>query len=177
MQSEFDEPRILRSQVLKYQKIEWDGVEYYLTSPVEMINAQQLWLPSMYMRLLYSMASKKHMAKMDAGELEAGLDELFAYLCELIGKRYPRYGGLYGKLMDAKCWSRYSGMILGDKMSAVAELLALLHCNASYGLKAVGLAGEAGRMKNINFGGSISDIVFVDTSVTGMFERRSTIEP
>lgn len=48
LQDGYVEPRILRSQVLKYQKIEWGGAEYYLTSPVEMINAQQLWLPEIH---------------------------------------------------------------------------------------------------------------------------------
>lgn len=178
LQSEFDEPRILRSQVLKYQKTEWDGVEYYLTSPVEMINAQQLWLPSMYMRLLYSMASKKHMAKMDAGELETGLDELFAYLCELIGKRYPRYRkSIYEKLVDEKCQTRFTNLGIEEKYAVVMEILAVLHCDGARGLKGSGLSSSAGRMTNIAFGGSISELEIVDTSVTGMFERRSTIEP
>lgn len=178
LKAEYDEPRILRGQVLKYQKIEWDGAEYYLTSPTEMINAQQLWLPTKYMKLLYTMASKRRMAKADAGELEAGLDDLFAYLCDAIKKRYPRYkSSVYEKLMADKCQERFSKLSKEEKHAGVMELIAVLHCDGARGLKGLGLSSSGGRMTNINLGSSISDICFVDSSVTGMFERRSTIEP
>lgn len=49
LQSKYEEPRILRAYVPKYQKIEWLGAQYYLTSDSEMINAQQLWLPRTYL--------------------------------------------------------------------------------------------------------------------------------
>ena len=64
-----------------------------------------------------------------------------------------------------------------DKQVIVQELLSLLHCNASIGLRSLGLSNSAGRMNEINYGGSIASITFVDTSVTGMFERRWIIEP
>ena len=178
LKAEYDEPRILRGQVLKYQKIEWDGAEYYLTSPTEMINAQQLWLPTKYMKLLYTMASKRRMAKADAGELEAGLDDLFAYLCDAIKKRYPRYkSSVYEKLMADKCQERFSKLSKEEKHAGVMELITVLHCDGARGLKGLGLSSSGGRMTSINLGSSISDICFVDSSVTGMFERRSTIEP
>ena len=179
LQSEYEEPRILRSQVLKYQKIEWDGAEYYLTSPTEMINAQQLWLPQKYVKLLWMMEMGKayRRKETDPRELEADLDELFAYLCDVIGRRYPRYGGVHAKLLSEKCVKLREGMDLGDKHAVAVEVLRMLHCNAAYGLKEAGISSAAGRMHMLNLGSSISDITFIDTSVTGMFEGRSRIEP
>lgn len=178
LESEYVEPRILRAQVLKYQKIEWGGAEYYLTSPVEMINAQQLWLPSRYMKLLFTMASKRRAEKADVGDLEAGLDDLFAYLCEVIGARYPRYkGSVYEKLIAEKCQDRFFGLSMDEKYAGIMELVAVLHCDGARGLKGLGLSPSAGRMTSISFGGYVSEIAFVDSSVTGMFERHSKIEP
>ena len=177
LQYRYEEPRILRSQVLKYQKIEWAGAEYYLTSPIEMINAQQLWLPECYRKLLWTLQSKKRMEKKDHIELECELDSLFSHLCKAIASRYPRYEGLYKKLIDSKCQKRYLDSTFEDKQVIVQELLSLLHCNASIGLRSLGLSNSAGRMNEINYGGSIASITFVDTSVTGMFERRWIIEP
>ena len=68
-------------------------------------------------------------------------------------------------------------MELDGKRASVTEMLNMLHCNAAFGLKTAGVSTTAGRMNMLNLGSSISDICFVDSSVTGMFERRSTIEP
>lgn len=116
------------------------------------------------------------MAKADLEAIGEGFDSLFAYLCETIGARYPRYGGVFGKLMNQKCQDKFFEGSIEQKKDSVFELLSLLHCNAAYGLSSLGLAGAAGRMTNINFGGSLSEITFIDTSVTGMFERRTKIE-
>lgn len=177
LEKRFDDPRILCARILKYQRISWKGAEYYLTSPSEMINAQQLWLPRRYLKLMWTLASKQRVEKADPRELEEGLDELFAHLCDVIAERYPRYQGLHKKLMDPKCQDGYNEQGIGGKYSVVLELLSLLHCNAAYGLKNAGLAGAAGRMNMVNFGSSISEITFIDSSVTGMFEGRSVIEP
>lgn len=177
LKERYEEPRILRSHVLKYQKIEWGGAEYYLTSASEMINAQQLWLPRRYLALLWVLQSKHRMAKEDPSVLEAGLDDLFGYLCEVIGSRYPRYGGVHKKLTGSKCQETYNAMDLEGKASALHELLGVLHCDGARGLKSLGLSVDSGRMKGVNFGSSISEITFVDISVTGMFERRMVIEP
>lgn len=178
LEGKYEEPRILRAQVLKYQKIEWSGAEYYLTSPVEMINAQQLWLPAKYMKLLHTMASPRRRKDADLEELEATLDELFSYLCELVRERYPKYKvPVFDKLMGEKCKNHYLNLTTQEKYEGVLEFLAALHCNGARGMKKLGLAAETGRMKGFNLGSSISEIAFIDASVTGMFERRIVLEP
>lgn len=177
LQTEYDQPRVLRAHVLKYQKIAWGGAEYYLTSASEMINAQQLWLPNRFLELLWTLGSKRRAVKADQGALEAGLNDLFGYLCEVIRARYPRYGGVFKKLMSPKCQERYGEMGLEEKYGVVKEMLGVLHCDGTRGLQSLGLSSGSGRMTNINFGSSISEITFVDSSVTGMFERRTVVEP
>ena len=173
--SRYEEACILRPCVMKYQKIEWGGVEYYLTSPSEMINARQLWLPRKYMKLLCDFESKKEVVERPE-ELAVGADELFRHLCVVVGDCYPRYGKIAEKLFAAKMSVAYCGKSLPEKVVSINELLSMLHCDAGIGLKSLNLAGASGRMNGISFGGAISDITFVDSSVTGMFERRSQVE-
>ena len=109
--------------------------------------------------------------------MEQSLDDLFAYLREAIRARYPRYKGVLEKMSTPKCLDHYGKLSIAEKYSAMLELLAMLHCNASFGLKALNLSSASGRMNMLNIGGSISDVTFIDTSVTGMLERRSVIEP
>lgn len=177
LQSKYEEPRILRAYVPKYQKIEWLGAQYYLTSDSEMINAQQLWIPRAYLELLWRAPSKHRMKDVNLESFEEGLDGLFSYLCETIGSRYPRYRkSIYDKLMAQKCQDSFLEKTIEEKISAIKSILALLHCDAMRGLKELGLSDSAGRMTNISFGSSLSEITFIDTSVTGMFERRTKIE-
>ncbi len=175
LETAYESPRILKRCIPKYQKIEWSGAEYYLTSAVEMINARQLWLPKKYVDLLW-FAGSKHLSEDDYCRLELCAEELFEYLLDEIRVEYPRYKGVCSKLSADSCREGFLGKALPGKIASLREIIAMLHCNAAYGLKDTGLASAAGRMTNLNIGGSISDIVFIDTSVTGMFERRYRIE-
>lgn len=176
LQREYDDPRILKAQVLKYQKIEWNGAQYYLTSNSEMINAQQLWLPIRFVKLLWVLSSPKRIEKENEADLLSSIDAFYSYLCSVIESRYPRYQGLLVKITDEKARVLLSGFSVGEKASVLFELLAVLHCNAAVGMKSLRLSPGMGRMLNINFGGALSELTFIDSSVTGMFERRSRIE-
>ena len=175
IESLYEDSRILRPYVMKYQKIEWSGVEYYLTSPSEMINARQLWLPRRYMKLLCDFGLKKEVADRSE-ELSEGADELFGYLRDAIAERYPRYGGVAEKLFSAKAESKFRAQSVIEKSQSIDEILAMLHCDGARGLGRFGLSTSAGRMMNVPIGSSVPDITFIDSSVTGMFERRSRIE-
>ncbi len=167
-------PIILKSRICKYQKIEWEGVSYYLTSQSEMINARQLWLPYEYMQLLDAMENENRLAHYPNAEREMGA--LFGYLCEQIHLHYPRYQGVFEKLTGEKAIANYKAMPLGEKAKVLSDLLGMLHCDAAFGLTSLRLASALGRMTNINFGSSLEAITFIDSSATGLFERRYHIE-
>lgn len=173
LESQFTDPRILKPQVLKYQKIKWGGAEYYLTSNSEMINARQLWLPRRYMKLL-SKVEKKPLKK-DCIDVET-LDSLFHHLCFVVENDYPRYEGLAKKLQSDTCQNLYHSKSLEEKVQVIDELLNLLHCNAARGLKSLSLSSASGRMTNLPIGNFAEDITFIDSSVTGLFERNSCLE-
>lgn len=61
-----------------------------------------------------------------------------------------------------------------EKQKNVLQLIALLHCNADRGISLV--STSAGRMNSVSFESNYKHIQFVDTSVTGMYERRTNIE-
>lgn len=171
----YEEPRLLKTPIPKYQKIEWDGNQYYLTSQSEMINARQLWLPQKYMQLLDALHSKKAIQEHE-NELSEKANDLFGYLCKQIKLHYPRYKNLHEKIISEKTLIEFENLTADQKLIAINEVLNVLHCNAERGMKKIKLSEGAGRMNGINFGNSISDITFIDTSVTGMFESRSHIE-
>lgn len=176
LSAEYEGAEILKAPIYKYQKIKWDGVEYYLTSPSEMINARQLWLPSDAVAFLAAAQSRKKLANMEETEFAKEAANVWEHLVGQIEEDYPRYAGIAKKLTDGKTLSRFMAAGREGKVTALMEIVSMLHCDAAVGLKENGLAGAAGRMNNLNFGGASADITYIDTSVTGMFERRSKIE-
>ena len=171
-----DEPVVLRASVPKNQLIVWDGAPYYMSSSSEAMNARQLWLPRRFVDLLAALEAD--VSAMEGDEAAAGgLAELADHLLKAMEERYPRYSrrnGLCSKLRAALDAS-FGGMGVAERLAVVEEMLALLHCDRRNGLSSIGLSPSAGRLSGLSLGASIDDIVFVDTSVTGMFERRSTV--
>lgn len=174
LERRYERPRILKACVCKYQKIEWDRGLYYLTSSCEMINARQLWLPIEYVQLLDAAGSNQRMSQIANPSEKA--NGLFEYLCEQIEQHYPRYKGVLQKLKSDAAITNFCAMDLLRKLAVISDLLAMLHCDAAYGLASLGLATALGRMTNINFGSAAESITYIDSSVTGLFERRYRIE-
>lgn len=176
------EVQILRAPIYKYQKIEWNGGFYYLVSNSEMINARQLWLPHVYVDYLALAQAALSPAARYADkrdfeewpEKDELSEEIFNYLSEQINNYYPRYGGLYDKLTSEKAVSAFESKSPEDKCKALIEILNMLHCNARTGLASLGLSGGAGRMNMLNL--SDPTIVFIDTSITGMYESSASYE-
>jgi hypothetical protein len=158
---------LLLGPIYKYQKIEWDGMPYYLTGDSEIINARQLYLPEWAMELLDSKETE------DSNER---LVRLFDLLRTVIRENYPRYVGIRDKLDRDETKSKFLALPADKKREAIDQILAVLHADARRGLAAIGLPAGAGRMCNLNIGGAIDHIVFCSTSVTGMFEKRFKVE-
>ncbi len=171
LETKYAQPKILKERILKYQKIEWAGGEYYMTSNMELINARQLWLPTKWIQLA-ELIEKQEVSNDD----NADMDSLFNFLHEQIALNYPRYSGVAKKIGDQGTIRRFYAMDSHSKAKVINDILALLHCNAAYGLGSLGLASALGRMCNVPIGSSINEITFVNTSVTGMFEYRTHSE-
>ena len=171
LETRYKNPSVIRARIPKYQLIEWDGHRYYLTSQSEMINAWQLWLPDKYIEEL-EVVERSY----DGGKVlpEDVLREVWTLLTKAVEKN-PRYKDkLAAKLKSDSIRRKFEDAGPEEKQKNVLQLLALLHCNAERGLALA--STRAGRMDGINFGSNIGSIKFIDTSVTGMFERWTSFE-
>ena len=171
LETRYKNPSIIRARIPKYQLIEWDGHRYYLTSQSEMINAWQLWLPDKYIEEL-EVVERSH----DGGKVlpEDVLREVWTLLIKAVEKN-PRYKDkLATKLKSDFIRRKFEDASPEEKQKNVLQLLALLHCNAERGIGLV--STSAGRMNSVSFEANYKHIQFVDTSVTGMYERRTDIE-
>lgn len=171
LETRYKNPSVIRARIPKYQLIEWDGHRFYLTSQSEMINAWQLWLPEKYIEELEEV-ERSH----DGGKVlpEDVLREVWTLLIKAVEKN-PRYKDkLAAKLKSDSIRRKFEDAGPEEKQKNVLQLLALLHCNAERGLALA--STRAGRMDGINFGSNIGSIKFIDTSVTGMFERWTSFE-
>ncbi len=166
---------IIKPKIMKYQKISWAGCEYYLTSNSEMINARQLWLPESYVVGLVECEHAIKKGQIDLAVYDETFIKIYERVIDTTAAAYPRYSGLLQKIEHVSD-SFYSASI-EDKLSRINELLGLLHANAGCGLVTNGLTPAAGRMMNINYGPAMleGEIEFIDTSITGMYERRYSL--
>ena len=169
LEQNYEGAQILIPKIMKYQKIEWDGGTYYLTSQSEMINARQLWVPSKYLKFLENC---EHIKSEHEDTLTADAIDFYEYLCTQIESNYPRYKNVVAGLTSSKSEDRFKQASLPEKFEMLSEILNVLHCDSTRGLGKWGLSPRAGRMDAINFGGSIASIVWIYSSITGMYENR-----
>ena len=171
LETRYNKPSIIRERIPKYQLIEWDGHRYYLTSQSEMINAWQLWLPEQYIGSLGEIEPPRNEGKVLPEETTRAI---WALLIKAVEKN-PRYkDNLAIKLKSDSIRRKFEEASPKEKQKNVLQLIALLHCNADRGISLV--STSAGRMNSVSFESNYKHIQFVDTSVTGMYERRTNIE-
>lgn len=90
-------------------------------------------------------------------------------------EKNPRYKDkLAAKLKSDPIRRKFEDASPEEKQQNVLQLIALLHCNAERGVNLVNTS--AGRMKGVNLGSNLMHVQFIDTSVTGMYERRTSFE-
>lgn len=180
MEKRVPNPIVLKGPIFKYQKIEWSGGLYYFTSPSELINARQLWMPHSHVAF-FAQAAENIRRKKDPAEgiehFEENAWDMYEYLCEQIKEHYPRYGGVHEKLVQEKTRTVFQSLSGEEKIKALEEVLLILHCNANHSAPTLKSPSSLGRMTNIqNIASSSADVTYIDTSITGMFERRYKIE-
>ena len=159
--------RIRRRKVYKYQQIIVDDSRCYVTGKKELRNAQQF---------AFSQDETRLISRMENGGT-CSAEELVGFLHSLQHK-YARYAprlalqlridGLEGAFVKAE---------LADQRRVLLSLLSIAAAHTNMiDLSAVGGSKYAGCLQ-ISFSKELSanKISFVDSSVTGMFERRETI--
>lgn len=168
VQDNYPNGKLLRGPIYKYQKIRWDGVEYYLVSPTEIINAGQLCIPRRFHEFV-SLENTKYFNGDNKRRFDEDFECLYDFLVERIKKNYPRLSGkLAGKLESEKARLELLKLTEQEKLKTILQILRVLHCDSEAQVTVP--IPASGRMENINiFNGK--PLQFVYTSVTGMYEN------
>lgn len=164
----YKNPQVLRNKIMKYQKIIYNGHTYYLSSSDEIHNAYQLILPEYFQNIVFAMNRNKKNASIH----ETQLIELYDMLCQKIEKYYSCYESSLQKLLNAR--NDFLKVAPLQKIRILNEILKMTKANPERGnfgtsdLKFCNLSTSEGR-KQVNL--KINDVIFVNTSVTGLFEN------
>ena len=85
---------------------------------------------------------------------------------------YPGYATIAEKLDEKK--DVFSSLPVEEKTKVIKEMLKITKPNAETGnLGMLGMASREGRKSKQSL--SVDDLIFIDTSVTGIFERRTKL--
>ncbi|MCF8021034.1 MAG: type II CRISPR RNA-guided endonuclease Cas9 [Vallitaleaceae bacterium] len=162
--------KIIKEKIMKYQLFERNGDLFYIVSDKEVINAKQLILSHSTTKKLYMMNKSRNREVID--------EELIEIYDEILAKmdcHYKRYNGISKKLLEAK--AKFVELENSVKIKFLNNLLFITQANAvnadlsKYGLPK--FTAREGRIGNYAF--AIEDMIFIDQSVTGLFESRYTV--
>lgn len=167
---------IIKEKIKKYQPLEYEGQNLYLTSHNELRNATQLVVSDNYKELIYLIDGNKKTDIKDKDK-EIRNKESVEFLDYFIKKLYDHYP-LYSKLADDIKNSRedFINYSLETKLDFIGEMLKITQAKAETGkfknFKTKITTNEAGRLKKKL---DLEDVTFIDRSITGLVERRYKI--
>lgn len=164
--------RIIRKKILLNQKILYDGSELILRSCSEAWNAKELYLPTVYLRLLDRLTHDLPLSEED----EKQMDLLIPLLMEKLKSQYPIYTGIVSRLQNAG--DKMDALDRNGKKAFILETLTIMQMSgkfAQYAAKVptVGISNNQGRITNKPF--DPEKIILIDQSVTGFYERRTRL--
>ena len=177
--------RMLKDKICKYQEIIVNGNELYLTSAKEVINAKQFFFGeyyyNLYEALLKCLADKVPEDEKD--KYDEKLVEVYNYIISKAEIQYKEYKSAFEKIKQAVDFSILS---YEDKISCLKEVLKITGADAEcaditkYCPKDSEIKGisRIGRKNNYTFkmdNNGKDNMIFVDKSVTGLYERRYTL--
>jgi len=167
LQAGYEDVKILKKKILKYQLIKYDGGLFYMVSDSEIINAKQLLVDQKYLEVINAIE------RGDISDINVELlHELYFHLVDKIKTHYHFYNDIADRLIDSA--NLFCDLSLENKAKFVEEMLKITQVNSTnanfkrFGFP--GLGDRVGRMAGKNL--VVDKIEFIDTSVTGMFETR-----
>ena len=161
--------KILKEKILKYTKVYYGRDEFYISAVDAVYSSRQ---PA-FDQNLTAIAEKIEKNKLDELENpEEKLIVLFDYLSEKIGRVCSRFGVVQSVLLGNR--DVFIGLSLADKCSLLTFLMDFCHGSRTrVNLSLVKGSVNAGAIKNGFLKNDTKNLVFVDQSVTGMFERKT----
>ena len=159
--------RIIREKVYKYQLIEVNGERLYITGLNWIRNASQISFSEAESNLI-SLLNQGYVIK----------EEDAATLFGLIFEKYKKYANRLGtQLRLSDLWENFCRASQDEKRKIILSLIQIFNAKTNMiDLSAIGSSKTIGNM-SMTFAKVMTDhsqcFVFVDQSVTGMFERKT----
>lgn len=172
---EYTEFKILKSKILKNQEyLDKNNEKMRFCSDVEIRASQELIINEKMSKLIYLMNNEKtNSTDKEIEELEEGYMYMFQYLLEKLRTQYKIFETIYKKLLEKQ--SEFETLEEKDKKATINGLIDLMN-QGQGNLTAIGLTDREGRKSGQRFKTErLLNMTFICKSVTGMYERRYTI--
>jgi len=164
----FNNIKILRDKVMKYQLALENGHPIFIISDSEKQNAKQLFLNKDNMKILWQC---KNNSLEENEETHEVLLELYNLVIEKIDEQYTIFRSLPENLDKER--KKFESLSVGEKATVLTEILNITKANGNNGkLDLLDLGNRVGRLSQ---SAKPEGLVIIDQSVTGMFEKKEVL--
>lgn len=159
-------------KIKKNQLIEIDGGLYYLSSATELVNAHQLILNNKENEIIFEINNamiKNDYSYFENREIE--ITKLYNLLCDKMKKYYPKYKGIYEKILTKNI--DFNILEIDLKCRVILEVLKILKAGAINGnlkFEPYNMADREGRLSKQSI--HLDNTYFYDVSITGIYSKK-----
>ena len=159
-------------KIKKNQLIEIDGGLYYLSSATELVNAHQLILNNKENEIIFEINNamiKNDYSYFENREIE--ITKLYNLLCDKMKKYYPKYKGIYEKILTKNI--DFNILEIDLKCRVILEVLKILKAGAINGnlkFEPYNMTDREGRFSKQSI--HLDNTYFYDVSITGIYSKK-----
>lgn len=159
-------------KIKKNQLIEIDGGLYYLSSATELVNAHQLILNNKENEIIFEINNamiKNDYSYFENREIE--ITKLYNLLCDKMKKYYPKYKGIYEKILTKNI--DFNILEIDLKCRVILEVLKILKAGAINGnlkFEPYNMTDREGRLSKQSI--HLDNTYFYDVSITGIYSKK-----
>lgn len=159
-------------KIKKNQLIEIDGGLYYLSSATELVNAHQLILNNKENEIIFEINNamiKNDYSYFENREIE--ITKLYNLLCDKMKKYYPKYKGIYEKILTKNI--DFNILEIDLKCRVILEVLKILKAgaiNRNLKFEPYNMTDREGRLSKQSI--HLDNTYFYDVSITGIYSKK-----
>ena len=144
-------------------------------SDSEVRTNKQLVIETQIARLVYNMNREKELTDKEKEKIENKMLEIYNYLLEKLETEYKSYYECYLKLNNMNIKQKFQELSTQEKTIIINEIIKIMNVGIG-NFKILGLSTALGRKCGKSFKTDVlKKMIFIDKSVTGMYERRYKI--
>ena len=169
--NKYSDVKIIK-KIKKNQLIEIDGGLYYLSSATELVNAHQLILNNKENEIIFEINNamiKNDYSYFENREIE--ITKLYNLLCDKMKKYYPKYKGIYEKILTKNI--DFNILEIDLKYRVILEVLKILKAGAINGnlkFEPYNMTDREGRLSKQSI--HLDNTYFYDVSITGIYSKK-----